>query len=198
FTGLIPLEKTTVSGKNANSFINNSKFALNTVYTLLSFKQNGAKVLIEDENKNPLVYAHNFGKGKVIVTTPEFMTPGLEKESFSNLASGKQQFPLIAHLMKQITFESLPLKVEGDIQYGLNRTNNGWWLYLINNKGVTKFVDKEQCIDPSAKTQVKVILDKISKAQIKDLVSGEVISNNGSFEVQVNAGGFRLFNITEK
>ena len=35
----------------------------------------------------------------------------------------------------------LPVKVEGDIQYGMNKAAGGWWLYLFNNKGVTKFAD---------------------------------------------------------
>ena len=197
FTGLVALGKNISSGKNAHSFIDGKTFSLDTTYNLLLFKQNGAEVLIEDENKNPLAYIHNFGKGKVIITTPEYMVPALKKESFAELASGKQKFPLIAHLMERITAETLPLKVEGDIQYGLNRTKDGWWLYLINNKGVRKFVDTPQTIDLSKRVQVKITLSKIPSARIKDLISGEEISGNDTFELQVNPGDFRLLKITE-
>lgn len=48
------------------------------------------------------------------------------------------------------------LAVEGNIQWGLNKTVKGWMLWLMNNKGVTKFLEEPEDLDPKAAAHVKV------------------------------------------
>ena len=86
--------------------------------------------------------------------------------------------------------ELIPVRVKGDIQYGLNKTAKGWWLYLINNKGVIKFADKMAKYDKSKTAVVTVDLDRLKAfSKVKELRSGTVIPvKNNSFTVKVSPG----------
>jgi len=51
---------------------------------------------------------------------------------------------------------NLPIKVEGDIQWGINRNREGYLVYLINNRGVVKFSDEPETFDRSRTAGVSV------------------------------------------
>ena len=45
----------------------------------------------------------------------------------------------LAKLLDRIQRETMPVLVEGDIQWGVNRTSYGYLVWLINNRGVVQF-----------------------------------------------------------
>ena len=51
----------------------------------------------------------------------------------------------------------MPCRVEGDCQWGVNKTSKGWLFWAFNNKGVVKFVGEPEELNPSAAVRVKVM-----------------------------------------
>ena len=57
--------------------------------------------------------------------------------------------------LRRITNQFLPVEVTGDpIQYQINRTETGWVVELVNNKGMAKKPDQPAAIDPQAVAHV--------------------------------------------
>ena len=69
----------------------------------------------------------------------------------------------LERLLLAIRDETMPFAVEGDIQWGVNKTEKGWLLYLINNKGVIKFSDEPE----------EYNLAKTAKVTVRCKASGE-------------------------
>lgn len=95
----------------------------------------------------------------------------------------------------------MPLDVKGDIQYGLNKLDDGWLLYLINNKGVTKFVDKKQAVDLSKTAKVEVFLKDIKSSGIIELREQKVIAQDdkcNSFTIEIPSGDVKVIKINLK
>ena len=80
-----------------------------------------------DSIQAPAILCNPYGKGRVIVTTPENMKV---KDSCEEMLA------IFDHLMGVIRNEALPLKVETTLQYSVNRNKNGWAVYLHNTKGL--------------------------------------------------------------
>ena len=82
--------------------------------------------------------------------------------------------------------------------YGLNRRKDGWWLWCFNNKGVTKFADAFERIDPSVKSRIAVDQKQIGAKSVRELVSGvEVPLADNAFAFDVPAGDLAIFEIAE-
>jgi hypothetical protein len=91
--------------------------------------------------------------------------------------------------------EVLPLEVKGDIEYGLNKLSDGWLLYLINNKGVTKFTNKVQVLDVTKTANVEVSLRNIKASEITELREQRTVPKNhksNSITVAVPPGEIRV------
>ena len=102
---------------------------------------------------------------------------------------------LMAALFGRIQDETLPVRVEGDVQFGVNRTKNGYLVWFINNKGVTHFMGEKATIDPNAVARVRVTL-KRPAAAVRDAETEASIATDGqSFEVEVVPGGWRLLRV---
>ena len=109
-----------------------------------------------------------------------------------------RKFPFVEYFLKNIVSEVLPLEVKGDIEYGLNKLPDGWLLYLINNKGITKFTNKEQTLDMSKTAKVEVSLRNIKASAITELREQKAIvrdDKNNSFTVDVPPGDIRVVKI---
>ena len=90
------------------------------------------------------------------------------------------------------------IEVKGDIEYGLNKLSDGWLLYLINNKGVTKFTNKVQVLDVTKTANVEVSLGKIKASEITELREQRMVPKNqkaNSFTVAVPPGDIRVVKI---
>ena len=148
-------------------------FTLSEKYELEKVRIKGAAPLLEDAVGNVLACKNGFGKGNVIVSTVDFMVPKnnmayQQWDVLDKMVYGKE-FPFVEYFLENIVREVLPLEVKGDIEYGLNRLDDGWLLYLINNKGVTKHTNKEQVLDMSKTARVEVILKNIKATSVDEL-----------------------------
>ena len=164
-------------------------------FTVSKVDLKGASVIRRNNDGDPLMTCHNYGKGKVLVSLIHYMTPWDTARHigyFYNSIFGAKipVHPEIAFVLEKMNKELIPVRVKGDIQYGLNKTEKGWWLYLINNKGVIKFADKMAKYDKSKTAVVTVDLDRLKAfSKVKELRSGTVIPvKNNSFTVKVSPG----------
>ncbi len=139
-----------------------------------------ATVIKADENGSALFTLHEYGAGHVILTTPEYMLSR----------------PLIDELLARIVSEVLPLRVTGDIQYGINKTQDGYLLYLFNNKGVTKYTDTREQFDPTAVSKVTVELKEGRADTVAELLSEqEIATATNSFHIEVDPGQLAVLRI---
>jgi hypothetical protein len=167
-------------------------------------KLEGATSLLADADGNVLACTNQFGKGNVILSTVRWMVPKDDLASkrgdcLTKMVYGRR-FPLIEFFLKEFVSETLPMEVRGDIQYGMNRLADGWLVYLINNKGVTKFTNKAQSLDVSKTAKVQVSLRKIRAETITELRRQEAIQvehGSNSFTIEVPPGGIRVVRIEE-
>jgi hypothetical protein len=182
--------------------IGGETFYLNESYERETVKLKGAITLLEDAAGKVLACKNKFGKGNVIVSTVDCLVPKNELEYqkgdvLKNMVYGKK-FPFIEYFLRQIVNEVLPLEVKGDIQYGMNKLSDGWLLYLINNKGVTKFTNKEQILDFAKTAKVVVSLRNMKVSKLTELRGERELPLDyatNSFTIDVPAGEIRVVKI---
>jgi hypothetical protein len=109
---------------------------------LRSVELKGAEAIILSHARGaPLVTRHRFGRGNVLLTTPEYL---LLKEK-------KKANPFIEELLLALQREVLPFQIEGPpCQFLVNRISDDHWkVVLINNAGVIKhpFAETEYHIE---------------------------------------------------
>lgn len=195
FSGIRKTGRTGMVSNEITSLNDGEKFQLSDKYKYEKVNLAGARPLLIDNKKNIIATIKNYGKGKVIVTTPDYLVPPLEKNSVASVWKGKK-FAFAEYFLKKIVKETLPLTIEGDIEYGLNKLKDGYWLYLINNKGVSKFVDVAQKIDKKQRAKVKVNLTGLKKSTLLDFQTGRKIAvENNSFEIFVEPGDVKVIRI---
>lgn len=166
----------------------------------------GASVIATDEKNFPVFTQYRYGKGNVIVGTPHDLIPSFDETDpvagdivLGETKSGARKFVFIEYLLDQLVKEVLPVTVEGDVQYGLNKTESGWWLYLFNNKGIIKFTNTPEAFDFSKQATVTVNLKKLNPQNVKNLLSEETIPlKNGVFHVSLDPGKFAIYEIRVK
>jgi hypothetical protein len=88
---------------------------------------NGAQTLMQTPTGDPLVTFNKVGKGSVIFSA----VPDL-------LGEDERITPFAAHMLAHVLADATPVKVSGDIEYLINRTDTGWVVTLFNNNGVFK------------------------------------------------------------
>ncbi len=163
----------------------------------------GARPLWLDQRNGILASAHDYGRGRVILSTVDYMLPrrGLSKwakpEDIDPYLEDMRSMdaPLIKLLMQQIVREVLPVEVQGDIEYGLNKVADGWWVYLINNRGVTKFTRTAQKLDPAATAKVTIALRDLAVKEARELLADKVLTCDRiakSVTLDVGPGDIRI------
>lgn len=112
--------------------------------------------------------------------------------------SGQRTFPEVAKMLDGIQARHFPFTVEGDVQYGANRTAKGWWLWCLNNRGVTKFIGEDETVDSSASSKIRVTLkpDAGSLTGVREIIGGHEVPVVGrSFEFTIPAGDVAVFEL---
>ena len=133
-------------------------------YTLMKAKPgSAASPLLVDENGTVVAYANRLGAGKVVTVASQRMMPSRYAASdqfvdnLLGLISGRRTLEVIRHLLARVQDEAMPCRVEGDCQWGVNRTKDGWLFWAINNKGVEKFSNEPERLDHSKTVHVKAV-----------------------------------------
>jgi hypothetical protein len=112
---------------------------------------------------------------------------------------GERKFPKVESMLEGLQKDLFPFEVSGDCQYGANKTVDGWWLWVFNNKGVVKFADEFERIDRSKDAAITVKCRFGGVERVTELVSGRTVQRKGnSFSAVVPAGDFVVYSIKEK
>lgn len=186
-----------LTGKTVES----EKYLLDTVTT-----GRGVKVLLEDKNNNPLILRKKYGDGCFIIGTPRWFAPCFDEEfkplarqAMSNMLRGKTKYPYAEWILERLVDQALPVKVSGNIQYGINKTADGWWIYLINNDGVKKYPTRAPVFDKLKKSRVVIDLKDLEAASVKELFSEKNLPvKDGKITVSVEPGDIAVCRIIEK
>ena len=138
-----------------------------------------AKPYLVDLNGGVIAWANSCGKGRVITFAVDRLLPVALNEkridygqAVFSITSSKRTFPLYRHVLREVQEQHLPVTVEGDIQWGVNKTSKGWLVWLINNKGVVKFAGEPEELDPKAASTVKVTHKATGKVYEKTVAPG--------------------------
>ena len=124
-----------------------------------------------------------------------------------DLKAGKMRFPEVEAIFENLQNDYFPFKVEGDCLYGANRTEEGWWLWVFNNKGVTKFIDTPHAVDPSFDANIAVSWNSCNGAlgitrpsiAVKELLTEKPVTvEKDTFKHCIVAGDLAVFEITRK
>ncbi|HEY1403698.1 MAG TPA: hypothetical protein VGB05_06190, partial [Pyrinomonadaceae bacterium] len=117
------------------------------VYAYERVERRGAEVLMQTATGDPLVTSFKLGQGRVIYcAVPDLL--GLDE----------RLTPAAAHLFAHLFAEAAPVRVEGDVQRLFNRTERGWLVTLINNRGVLKPQQGLAQVDRRASVEVTLSL----------------------------------------
>ena len=161
-----------------------------------------AAPLLKDELGNVVAYVNPCGKGRVVTVTcgrmlPDEMFPlkmdwWNDKRASTTVASGERTFPIVHYLLKRVQKDVMPIAVEGDIQWGLNKTAKGWMLWLINNNGIIKYALEPEEFDLTKTATVTVDLKSLKGCDVTDITGLEksipVEVKDGKFTVAVKPG----------
>ena len=72
--------------------------------------------------------------------------------------------PVLPWVLQRLCADLLPIQVEGDAYYTVNRNRRGWVIALANNKGVYKLVNRLPECDPGKTAQVSLIVPETPTA----------------------------------
>ncbi|HET6980384.1 MAG TPA: hypothetical protein VFI24_28880 [Pyrinomonadaceae bacterium] len=146
----------------------------------------GATTLISIPDGDPLVTVNKVGKGSVVfVAVPDL------------LGEDERMTPLAAHLLTHVFADVQPLKVEGDVEYMINRTANSWVVTLLNNNGVFKTQQGMAQVDRSAYVNVTISGKQIQRAtEWTENVS--LTPSNNSISLKIPPGSLAIVEIFER
>ena len=133
--------------------------------------------------------------GRLVRLTADGLPP-LNENTIGDIKAGRLAFPSVARMLNSLQRELFPFVVTGDCQYGANRTKDGWWLWVFNNKGVRKFADTFETIDHAKDAAVMVECVHALPTSVKELTTSTTIKVSGRrFACTVPAGDFVVFEI---
>ncbi len=146
----------------------------------------GAQALMTTTPGEPLVTINNVGRGKVIYIA----VPNL-------LGEDERLVPFAAHVLAHLVSDATPLRVEGDVEYLVNRNANGWVVTIFNDNGVFKPQQGLAQVDRSAIASATITLkgQKISSAAEWLSDSALPIQNGSAVQVSIPAGGISIVEI---
>jgi hypothetical protein len=148
----------------------------------------GATALLVAANGDPLVTVNKVGKGSVIFAA----LPDL-------LGEDERVTPFVAHLLAHVFADATPVRVSGEVEYLINRSDDGWIVTLLNNNGVFKAQQGIAEVDRNAYVDVSISLggEKISSGS--DWISETVLPVQSSVvKVRIAPGGVAVVAIKSK
>jgi hypothetical protein len=135
----------------------------------------------------PLVTVNKIGRGKLIfVAVPDLLGEDERMPAF------------VAHLLAHLASEATPVKVEGDIEYLINRNSRGWVVTLFNDNGVFKPQQGLAQVDRSAIAKVALSLRAGKVSSATEWTSDQALSINrqagvpDGLSITIPAGGIAV------
>jgi Beta-galactosidase trimerisation domain len=143
----------------------------------------GATAIMKVPSGDPIVTVNKIGQGSVVfVATPDL------------LGKDERMTPFAAHLLAHVFVDAVPVKVVGDVEYLINRTENGWLVTLLNNNGVFKPQQGMAQVDRSAYVTVTITLPQMKSASEWISDTG-LTTNGGTARVKIPPGGLAIVEI---
>lgn len=109
------------------------------------------------------------------------------------LAIGRQAIPVVARLMAHLTRGLVPVEVEGEVEWLVNRTQTGWVVTLLNPAGQAK---PQQGITPTDHRQDRAVSIRchvpVRSARDWLLPDAALTVSQGLLRCEVPAGGVRI------
>lgn len=149
----------------------------------------GGQVLASSAQGQPICASFDRGKGRLVfVSVPRGM--GIDR----------QVIPVIPRLFAGLTAGLMPVKVRGDVEWSVNRTDKGWVVTLLNPAGQLK---PQQGITPTDfRENRQVTIESttpIAKAHDRllptDTLSAQKAGEGGSVTLTVPAGAVRVIQL---
>jgi len=196
FTG-VTWDGGTVEEKRADAAKDKQKFTPNA-HEFAVLSPAGAKVLEQDSEGRPLMTSFKYGKGEVIVTAALYMTPKFTDTSITPTIDGRLKFPWFDKVFAKLQGELYPLALkEGKVLWGLNRTKAGWWVWALNNQGVTKYPDIPETIDAAAAETVTFDVSKLKPKAATELITGKSVTprSDGTISFTIPAGDLAILEL---
>jgi hypothetical protein len=137
--------------------------------------------------------------GRLMRVNADMLPPFDGVSAIREIWRGERKFPKVEAVLEGLQKELFPFEVSGDCQYGANKTADGWWLWVFNNKGVIKFADEFERIDRSKDAAITVKCRRGKAEQSVELISGRSIPvADGCFSATVPAGDIAVFAVKNK
>ena len=121
----------------------------------------GATPLITVPAGDPLVTVNKIGKGSVVFAAVADL-----------LGEDERMTPFAAHMLAHVFADAAPLRVTGDVEYLVNRTEKGWIVTLLNNNGVLKPQQGMAQVDRSASVTVTITMKNDEKKATVQIPAG--------------------------
>lgn len=147
----------------------------------------GAEALVATTGGDPLVTVNKVGRGQVVfVALPDL------------LGEDERITPFAAHLLAHLAADATPVKVEGDVEYLVNRNSHGWVVTLFNDNGVFKPQQGLSQVDRSANVSVTIslrgagILSAVEWTSDQTLAVTRKAGASDSVTLNIAAGGIAV------
>ena len=112
------------------------------------------------------------------------------------LSIGRQSVPVVARLFAHLTRGLMPVEVEGDVEWMVNRGDKGWLITLLNPAGAVK---PQQGITPTdyRENRKVVIRSRVPvKTAVDRLLPTEALGvKENKIELTVQAGSVRVIEL---
>jgi hypothetical protein len=148
----------------------------------------GAQTLIATPANVPLVTIKKIGNGKVVfIAVPDL------------LGEDERMPPFVAHVLAHLAAEATPIKVEGDVEYLVNRNDRGWVITLFNDNGVYKPQQGLANVDRTAQVTAKLTLRNGAIMSASEWTSDQSLSiNNNVVSVSIAPGSIAVVELVIK
>jgi hypothetical protein len=148
----------------------------------------GASTLIAAPNGDPLVTINKVGNGSVVFAA----LPDL-------LGEDERVTPFAAHMLAHVFANATPVQVRGDVEYLMNRTNNGWVVTLLNNNGVYKTQQGMAQVDRNAYVNVSISLRGEKILSATDWISDAALKvQSDQTTLRIAPGGVAIVELKTK
>jgi hypothetical protein len=147
-------------------------------YNRLKLKE--ATTLIATPSGEPLVTVNKLGKGRIVYSA----LPDL-------LGADERVTPFAAHMLAHVFSEATPVRVSGDVEYLINRTDTGWIVTIFNNNGIHKPQQGLATVDRSAGVTATITIPGQSLRTATDWITDRPldVKKNSDVAVNIQPGG---------
>jgi hypothetical protein len=147
----------------------------------------GADVMIATTSGDPLVTVNKVGRGRVVfVALPDL------------LGEDERLTPFVAHVLAHLAADATPIRVEGDVEYLINRSAHGWVVTVFNDNGVFKPQQGLAQVDRSANVNATISLRGAAISNASEWTSDRTLTvkkqtgASDSVNLNIPAGGIAV------